>query len=186
MKLVVGLGNPGVKYAGTRHNMGFSTVIELADRYNIRIDRAECKALTGRLILDGEKVLLAMPQTYMNLSGESVQQLLHYYKCEPKDLIVIYDDIDLDVGTVRIREKGSAGGHNGMKNIIQMIGTEEFDRIKIGVGKKPEGWDLADHVLSRFPDNELSEVRDSVKTAADAVVEIIKNGIASAMNKFSH
>ena len=184
MKIIVGLGNPGVKYAGTRHNMGFSTVTELADRYNIRIDRAECKALTGRLILDGEKVLLAMPQTYMNLSGESVQQLLHYYKCEPKDLIVIYDDVDLDVGIVRIREKGSAGGHNGMKNIIQMIDSEEFVRIKIGVGKKPEGWDLADH--GRFSDSELPTVRDAVKTAADATIEIIKNGVASAMNKFSH
>lgn len=185
MKLVVGLGNPGVKYAGTRHNMGFSAVVELADRYNIRIDRAECKALTGRLILDGEKVLLAMPQTYMNLSGESVQQLLHYYKCEPKDLIVIYDDIDLDVGTVRIREKGSAGGHNGMKNIIQMIGTEEFDRIKIGVGKKPEGWDLADHVLSRFPADDLPSVREAVDNAAKASAEIIVSGADAAMNIYN-
>lgn len=186
MKIIAGLGNPGIKYAGTRHNMGFSVITELADRYNVRIDRAECKALTGRILIKGEKVLLAMPQTFMNLSGESVSQLLHYYKCTPEDLIVIYDDIDLDVGSVRIREKGSAGGHNGMKNIIQMIGTSEFDRIKLGVGHKPEGWDLADHVLSRFPEDQLPDVRESVKHAADAVEEIIENGIASAMNKYSH
>ena len=186
MKIIVGLGNPGLKYAGTRHNMGFSTLIELSDRYNVQINRAECKALTGRTIIKGEKVLLAMPQTYMNLSGESVSQLLSYYKAAPEDLIIIYDDIDLDVGNVRIRAKGSAGGHNGMKNIIQMIGTEDFYRIKIGVGHKPEGWDLADHVLSRFPEAELPDVRASVKCAADAVEEIIENGIASAMNKYSH
>lgn len=186
MKIIAGLGNPGIKYAGTRHNMGFSVITELADRYNIRIDRAECKALTGRTIIKGEKVLLVMPQTFMNLSGEAVSELLHYYKATPEDLIVIYDDIDLDVGSVRIREKGSAGGHNGMKNIIQLIGTTEFDRIKLGVGHKPEGWDLADHVLSRFPEDQLPDVRASVKCAADAVEEIIENGIASAMNKYSH
>jgi PTH1 family peptidyl-tRNA hydrolase len=186
MKIVVGLGNPGIKYAGTRHNMGFSAITEIADRYNVRIDRAECKSLTGRALINGEKVLLAMPQTFMNLSGEAVSQLLHYYKCTPEDLIIIYDDIDLDVGGVRIREKGSAGGHNGMKNIIQLIGTNEFDRVRLGVGRKPEGWDLADHVLSRFPEEQLPDVRAAVKCAADAVEEIIENGIASAMNKYSH
>lgn len=186
MKIIVGLGNPGLKYAGTRHNTGFSAIIAISDKYNIQLNKKECKAVTGHGFIEGEKVVLAMPQTYMNLSGEAVQALLTFYKCTPEDLIVIYDDVDLDVGRIRIRKKGSAGGHNGIKSIISMIGTEEFDRIKVGVGHKPEGWDLADHVLSRFPDNELPEVRDSVKTAADAVVEIIKNGIASAMNKFSH
>ena len=186
MKIIAGLGNPGLKYAGSRHNMGFSVLTELADRYDVSVNRAECKSLTGRTIIKGEKVLLAMPQTYMNLSGEAVSQLLNYYKCTAEDLIVIYDDIDLDVGNVRIRAKGSAGGHNGMKNIIQLIGTEEFCRIKLGVGHKPEGWDLADYVLGRFPEDELPTVRDAVKTAASAVDEIIENGIASAMNKYSH
>ena len=186
MKIIAGLGNPGLKYAGSRHNMGFSVLTELADRYDVSVNRAECKSLTGRTIIKGEKVLLAMPQTYMNLSGEAVSQLLNYYKCTAEDLIVIYDDIDLDVGNVRIRAKGSAGGHNGMKNIIQLIGTEEFCRIKLGVGHKPEGWDLADYVLGRFPEDELPTVRDAVKTAASAVDEIIENGITSAMNKYSH
>ncbi len=186
MKIIAGLGNPGLKYAGSRHNMGFSVLTELSDRYDTSVNRAECKALTGRTIIKGEKVLLAMPQTFMNLSGESVSQLLNYYKCTAEDLIIIYDDIDLDVGNIRIRAKGSAGGHNGMKNIIQMIGTDEFCRIKVGVGHKPEGWDLVDYVLGRFPENELPTIRDAVKRAASAVEEIIENGITSAMNKYSH
>ena len=185
MKIIAGLGNPGLKYAGTRHNMGFSVITELADRYNIRIDRAECKALTGRVIIKGEKVLLAMPQTFMNLSGEAVSQLLNYYKCTPEDLIVIYDDIDLDVGSVRIREKGSAGGHNGMKNIIQMIGTSEFDRIKLGVGHKPEGWDLADHVLGTFTKDQADIMAGAFIDAANAVVSIMNDGVDAAMNTYN-
>lgn len=185
MKIIVGLGNPGLKYAGTRHNTGFSAIIAISDKYNIQLNKKECKAVTGHGFIEGEKVVLAMPQTYMNLSGEAVQALLTFYKCTPEDLIVIYDDVDLDVGRIRIRKKGSAGGHNGIKSIISMIGTEEFDRIKVGVGHKPEGWDLADHVLSRFPADDLPSVREAVDNAAKASAEIIVSGADAAMNIYN-
>ena len=138
MKIIAGLGNPGAKYAGTRHNVGFSVIDELAERYNIKVDTNKHKALIGKGIIDGEKVILVMPQTYMNLSGESIRAVLDFYKCTPDDLIVVYDDIDLDVGKLRIRERGSAGGHNGMKNIIQHVGSQDFVRVRVGVGHKPE------------------------------------------------
>ena len=146
MKLIVGLGNPGTKYAGTRHNVGFSVIVGLADKYNIELSEKKHKAIYGRGMIEGEKVILAMPQTFMNLSGESVRELVDYYKCDPSDVIVAYDDIDLAVGKLRIREKGSAGGHNGIKSIIQHLGGQEFPRIKVGVGEKPVGYDLADYV----------------------------------------
>lgn len=185
MKIIVGLGNPGIKYAGTRHNMGFSVVTELSDRFDIPFNKKECKAITGHGFIGGEKVVLAQPQTFMNLSGESVQELLKFYKCTPEDLIITYDDIDLDVGKLRIRAQGSAGGHNGIKSIISCIGTNEFDRVRVGVGKKPEGWDLADHVLGRFSKEQLDTVRDGVSRAADAIEEIVRVDAASAMNKFN-
>ena len=185
MKIIVGLGNPGIKYAGTRHNTGFSVVIGISDKYGIPFNKKECKSVTGHGIIAGEKVVIAQPQTYMNLSGEAVQELLHFYKCSSKDLIVIYDDVEFDVGRMRIRAKGSAGGHNGIKDIIEKIGTDEFDRIKVGVGRKPAGWDLADHVLSGFPSEELPLMRETVDRAVDACEEIITNGAASAMNKYN-
>ena len=135
MKLIVGLGNPGTKYAGTRHNVGFSVIVGLADKYNIELSEKKHKAIYGRGMIEGEKVILAMPQTFMNLSGESVRELVDYYKCDPSDVIVAYDDIDLAVGKLRIREKGSAGGHNGMKNIISHLGTQEFVRVRVGIGR---------------------------------------------------
>lgn len=150
MKIIVGLGNPTKEYAGTRHNVGFSVIYNISDAYNIPVETKKHKALIGKGIIEGEKVILAMPQTYMNLSGESVRELMDYYKCDLSDLIVIYDDISLDVGKLRIRAKGSAGGHNGIKNIIAQLGTQEFTRIKIGVGEKPAKMDLADYVLGRF------------------------------------
>ncbi len=185
MKIVVGLGNPGTKYDGTRHNTGFSVIYNLKDRFNIKMDKKECKAVTGRGIIGGEKVLLAMPQTYMNLSGESVQELLHFYKADVSDLIVIYDDIDLDIGKLRLRKKGSAGGHNGIKSIIANIGTDTFDRVRVGVGHKPEGWDLADYVLGRPAKEELESVRASVDRAADACEKIITDDINAAMNLYN-
>ena len=185
MKIIVGLGNPGIKYAGSRHNAGFSAVTGLSDKFGIRFDKKECKAITGHGMIAGEKVILAQPQTYMNLSGEAVQQLLHFYKCTPEDLIVIYDDVDLDVGRLRIRSHGSAGGHNGMKSIIGCIGSEDFDRIKIGVGHKPEGWDLADYVLGRFPKDELPVMRETVDRAVEACEEIIRSGADAAMNAYN-
>ena len=185
MKIIAGLGNPTREYEGTRHNMGFSAIYQIADRYNIKMNIARHKALIGTGIIAGEKVMLVMPQTYMNLSGEAIGEILRFYKLSPADLIILYDDIDLDVGKLRIRAKGSAGGHNGIKSIIAHIGTETFDRVRIGVGHKPEGWDLADHVLSRFSKEELPVVRDSVSRAADAIEVIISSGIEAAMNKFN-
>ena len=185
MKVIAGLGNPTKKYEGTRHNMGFSAIYQIADRYNIKMNILNHKALIGTGIIAGEKVMLVMPQTFMNLSGESIGEILRYYKLTPEDLIVLYDDIDLDIGKLRIRAKGSAGGHNGIKNIIAHIGTTEFDRVRIGVGHKPEGRDLADYVLSRFSSEELPVVRDSVSKAADAIEVSITTGIDAAMNKFN-
>lgn len=185
MKIIVGLGNPGSKYAGTRHNIGFSVLDELAERHNIRIDTAKHKALVGKGMIGSEKVILVMPQTFMNLSGESVRAVMDFYKCTPEDIIVVYDDIDLDVGKLRIRQKGSAGGHNGMKNIIQHIGSQEFDRIRVGVGKKPDHMDLADYVLSRFGKEDLEDIRNSCSKACDAIEIIIESGAVAAMNKFN-
>lgn len=185
MKIIVGLGNPTSQYAGTRHNVGFSVILEIADTYDIKVDTKKHKALIGKGVIGGEKVILAMPQTYMNLSGESVRELLDYYKCDNQDLLVIYDDIDLDVGKLRLRAKGSAGGHNGIKNIIAHIGTQEFDRIRVGVGHKPKGWDLADYVLGRFQKEEQPLIREGAKNACKAAACIIDSGIEAAMNKFN-
>lgn len=185
MYIIVGLGNPEAKYDKTRHNIGFDTVDYIADKYNIALDFAKHKAMCGKGFIEGEKVILAKPLTYMNLSGESVRQLVDYYKIEEDELIVIYDDIDLDVGHIRLRRKGSAGGHNGIKNIIAHLGTEEFNRIKIGVGAKPKGWDLVDHVLGRFSDEERVEVEKSIAKAADACTTIITKDITYAMNEYN-
>ena len=186
MKIIAGLGNPGDKYAGTRHNTGFSVIYNLSDRFNIAMNKAECKSITGRGVIEGEKVLLAMPQTYMNLSGDALRPLTDYYEVDPEtELIVIYDDISLPVGRLRIRKKGSAGGHNGIKDIIAKLHTDIFARVKVGVGEKPEYMDLADYVLSRFPKDELPVVRDSVERAADAVCAILRNGADSAMNDYN-
>ena len=185
MKIIVGLGNPGLKYAGTRHNMGFSAVTLLSDKYNIPFNKKECKSVTGHGFIEGEKVVLAQPQTYMNLSGEAVRALMDFYKCTPEDIIIIYDDVDLEVGRIRIRARGSAGGHNGIKSIIEHLGTDSFDRIKIGVGGRTEDWDMADHVLSRPTKEELPDIRTAVEKAGDAAKEIILNGAQAAMNQFN-
>ena len=185
MKLIVGLGNPGAKYAGTRHNGGFSVRDKLAERHNIKVDTCKHKALIGKGVINGEKVILAMPQTFMNLSGESVRAIMDFYKLTVDDLIVVYDDIDLDVGKIRIREKGSAGGHNGMKNIILHSGSQDFVRVRVGVGKKPEHMDLADHVLSRFSREDLPFMRESCGKACDALEVILSDGAVAAMNRYN-
>ena len=185
MKLIVGLGNPGAKYAGTRHNAGFSVIDELAERHNINVNTSKHKALIGKGVINGEKVILAMPQTFMNLSGESVRAIMDFYKLTVDDLIVVYDDIDLDVGKIRIREKGSAGGHNGMKNIILHSGSQDFVRVRVGVGKKPEHMDLADHVLSRFSREDLPFMRESCGKACDALEVILSDGAVAAMNRYN-
>ena len=155
MFIIAGLGNPTKQYEGTRHNVGFEVIDRISEKYNIDVDAKKHRALIGKGIIQGQKVILAKPQTYMNLSGESVRSLLDYYKVdEEHELIVIYDDISLDVGQLRIRAKGSAGGHNGMKNIIAHLGSQVFPRIKVGVGEKPAKYDLADYVLGHFSKGE--------------------------------
>ena len=185
MKIIAGLGNPTKQYEGTRHNVGFSVIYRLADKYNIKMNIARHKALIGTGVIAGEKVMLVMPQTYMNLSGEAVGEIMRYYKAEPSDLIITYDDIDLDVGKLRIRAKGSAGGHNGMKSIIAHVGSEEFDRVRVGIGHKPPEFDLADYVLSRFGKDELPLIRDAVDKATDAMEVIIRSGVEAAMNMYN-
>ena len=186
MYLIAGLGNPGKQYERTRHNMGFDTVDELVDRHRIPGAGVQHKAMYGKGMIAGEKVILAKPLTYMNLSGDSIAEFVNYYKIDPEtELIVIYDDIDLEPGQIRIRKKGSPGGHNGMKSIISRLGTQNFYRIKVGVGAKPKGWDLADYVLGRFSTQEREEVDKAIGEAADAVEVILSEGIDAAMNKYN-
>lgn len=183
MFLIVGLGNPGMEYAATRHNIGFDMITYLSDKYNISLRSREGKAIVGKGIIEGKKVMLAQPQTFMNLSGESVRALMDYYKLDLEDLVIIYDDISLPVGQVRIRPKGSAGGHNGIKSIIQHLGTQEFSRIKIGVGAKPEGGDLVKHVLGRFSKEEDSIIRDVFALAEKGLLAMLWDDVAAAMNE---
>ncbi len=186
MKIIVGLGNPTKKYEGTRHNAGFETIDTLADKYDIRVGSLEHKAMVGKGLIEGDKVILAKPQTYMNLSGDSVRELCDYYGIDPSsELIVISDDIELPVGGIRIRERGSAGGHNGLKSIIERLGTQDFIRVRVGVGGKPEKMDLADHVLGHFQANEMDDFHDSVRNAAEAAVMILDGKIGEAMNRFN-
>lgn len=185
MFIIIGLGNPTKEYAGTRHNIGFEVIDKIGEENNILVDFKKHKALCGKGYIDGQKVVLAKPLTYMNLSGESVRALMDFYKVSAEEIIVIYDDISLDVGQLRIRAKGSAGGHNGIKSIISHLGHADFPRIKVGVGEKPKGWDLADYVLGRFKNNEIETMNDSVKTAADACKYMITVGINEAMNQYN-
>ncbi|MCR5673063.1 MAG: aminoacyl-tRNA hydrolase [Lachnospiraceae bacterium] len=186
MYIIVGLGNPSPEYAGTRHNVGFEVVTILADRFDIPTDFIKHKAVCGRGMIEGNKVIIAKPQTFMNLSGESVRELVSYYKIDvASELIVVYDDVDLPPGKIRIRKAGSAGGHNGMKNIISHIGTEEFIRIRVGVGEKPKGYDLADYVLGHFKADEKDVMDTAFIDAANAVVAILNDGIDAAMNRFN-
>ena len=186
MFIIAGLGNPTLQYEGTRHNVGFDVIDMLADRYNISVDGRKGRALVGKGIIEGQKVLLVKPQTYMNLSGESLRELVNYYKIdEEHELLVIYDDISLDVGQLRIRKKGSAGGHNGIKNIIANLGTDVFPRIKIGVGEKPARMDLADYVLGHFSKEEKERMEQAFKDGAAAAVAMMNDGVDTAMNRFN-
>lgn len=186
MFIIVGLGNPTKEYEGTRHNVGFDIIDALADKYNILVTEREKRAFCGKGIIEGQKVILVKPQTYMNLSGESVRGLIDYYKVDTEtELIVIFDDISLDVGQLRIRKKGSAGGHNGIKNIIQHLGNNVFQRIKVGVGEKPKEYDLADYVLGHFSKAEQEIMREGYQNAIEAVEMIIRGDIDAAMNLFN-
>ncbi len=186
MYIIAGLGNPGRQYEHTRHNVGFDTIDVLAARHGIRVDTRKHKALCGAGYIGGTKVLLAKPQTYMNLSGESVRELIDFYKIDPaEELIIIYDDISLAPGQLRLRTKGSAGGHNGIKSIIAHVGGQEFKRIKVGVGEKPKGWDLADYVLSHFPKEEREKAENAFVRAADAAEMILSGKMEAAMNEYN-
>lgn len=186
MFIIVGLGNPTSQYEGTRHNVGFDVIDAIADKYNISVDGRKNRAFIGKGMIEGQKVILAKPQTFMNLSGESVRGLMDYYKIdEEEELIVIYDDISLDVGQLRIRKKGSAGGHNGIKNIIAHLGHNVFPRIKVGVGEKPKKFDLADYVLSRFSKEERVQMEEGYDRAVKAVEMIVKGEIDAAMNEYN-
>jgi PTH1 family peptidyl-tRNA hydrolase len=186
MFLIVGLGNPDKRYEHTRHNIGFDVIDALADKYNISIHEKKHKALCGTGTIEGVKVLLAKPQTYMNLSGESVAEILNFYKLDPEsEMLVIFDDISLEPGNIRIRKKGSAGGHNGIKNIIAMTGTQNFMRIKVGVGEKPQGWDLADYVLGRMDSEDRERAEDAIKDAVDAAVLLMQGETDRAMNLYN-
>ncbi len=185
MYIIIGLGNPSREYEHTRHNIGFDVISRISSEYNIPLDYKKHKAICGKGVIEGERVVLAMPQTYMNLSGESVRELVDFYKVPNENIIVIYDDISLDVGQLRIRFKGSAGGHNGIKSIIAHLGSQEFPRIKVGVGDKPKGWDLADYVLSRFQGVDAVVIKDAILKSSHAVKDIIKDGLDSAMNLYN-
>ena len=185
MKIVIGLGNPGKEYESTRHNMGFMTIDKLAEKYSVSINEYKHKALCTKAMIGIDKVLLVKPQTYMNNSGEAVREVMDYYKVEPTDIIIIYDDIDLDPGQLRIREQGTAGSHNGMKSVIKHMGTTEFVRVRVGVGAKPENWDLADYVLSHPEGEDRKLIDEGTDKAVTAIEMLIKDEKSEAMNMFN-
>lgn len=186
MYIIVGLGNPGREYGNTRHNIGWDVIDVLADRAHMDVLEKKHKAIIGKGVIAGQKCILAKPQTYMNLSGESVRELVDYYKIdEETELIVISDDVSLEVGQIRIRKKGSAGGHNGLKSIIGHLGHDTFQRVKMGVGEKPKGYDLADWVLGHFSKEERKLMDDAAKRAAEAIELMITEGADVAMNRYN-
>lgn len=186
MYIIAGLGNPDRKYVNTRHNIGFEVIDAIAEKNDIVLGEKKHKAVIGKGMVAGQKVILVKPVTYMNLSGESIRSVIDFYKADEKsELIVISDDISLDVGQIRIRKRGSAGGHNGLKNIILHLGHDSFIRVRMGVGDKPPKLDLADYVLGHFLPEEREAVRESVRNAALAIETVIAEGPDSAMNKYN-
>ena len=185
MYLIAGLGNPTREYEKTRHNVGFEAIDILADKAGTTVTEKKHKALYGKGYIGGQKVILAKPQTYMNLSGESIREIADFYKIEPENIIILCDDINLSEGQLRIRLKGSAGGHTGLKNIISHLGTQEFPRIRIGVGEKPRGMDLADYVLGRFPKEQQAVMEEAYRDAAEAACMMIEDGADAAMNHYN-
>ncbi len=186
MYIIAGLGNPGLKYAHTRHNAGFESLERLADRYRIDLETRKFRAYCGTGVIEGQKALLLKPQTYMNLSGESIRAACDFYKIDPEsELIVLYDDVSLEPGQLRVRKKGSAGGHNGIKSIIQHLGTQVFLRVKIGVGEKPPGYDLADYVLGHFSREEWPQMEEAFGRAAQAAAGLLSGETERVMNEFN-
>lgn len=183
--IVVGLGNPEKKYEHTRHNVGFDVLQVLSQKLDIPLNKLRCKALTGEGRIGGERVVLAAPQTYMNLSGQSVVELLRWYKADAKHLIVVYDDVDLPQGRLRVRAGGSAGTHNGMRNIVYLTGRDDFPRVRIGIGKPEPGRDLAAYVLGKYPPEARQAMFDTFLRAADAVQAIVTDGAEAAMARFN-
>lgn len=184
MYVIAGLGNPGKKYENTRHNMGFITIDRLAEKHNIKIDKLKFKALVGEGRITGQKVLLVKPQTYMNLSGESIREVMQFYKLEPEELIVIYDDIDLELGALRIRKFGSAGTHNGMRSVVYQLKSDRFPRIRIGIGNQKKG-DLADFVIGGFSKAEVPVMEETVMKAVSAIECMVEEDIDIAMNRYN-
>ena len=185
MYIIAGLGNPGKQYENTRHNVGFCVIDILADRMGICVDEKKHKGLCGRGVLEGQKVVLLKPQTFMNLSGESLRAAADFYKVDQEQILVIYDDVSLEPGQLRIRGKGSAGGHNGIKNIIAHLGAQEFPRVKVGVGEKPKGMDLADYVLGRFPKEDRALVEEAYGKACEAAALMVQGETDKAMNLYN-
>lgn len=185
MKVIIGLGNPGKKYEETRHNVGFMTIDKISKEWGIPVQQAKFRALVGEGRIDFEKVLLVKPQTYMNLSGESVVEILHFYKLTEEDIVVIYDDLDLPLGQLRLREKGSAGGHNGIKSIIQHLGTQEFKRIKIGIDRPLPGRSVSDYVLQTFSASDTETIQKAIEQAAKASAAWTKESFLQVMNRFN-
>ncbi|ELK43037.1 aminoacyl-tRNA hydrolase [Brevibacillus agri] len=185
MKVIIGLGNPGKKYEDTRHNAGFMAIDKISDKWGIPVAQNKFRALVGEGRVEGEKVLLVKPQTYMNLSGESVAEVLKFYKLTPDELVVIFDDLDLPTGQLRLREKGSAGGHNGIKSMIQHLGTQEFKRIKVGIGRPEPGRSVSDYVLQSFPAAERPQIQEAVGHAADAAAMWTREPFIKVMNHFN-
>lgn len=184
MYIIAGLGNPGKEYSKTRHNVGFDVIDNIADKYNVSLNKLKFNSIYGEVNIDGNKIILVKPVTYMNRSGIAISEILNFYKINIENLIVVYDDIDISLGSIRIRPHGSSGTHNGMKSIIQSLGSDKFPRIRIGVGKNNR-IDLAEYVLSKFTNEERIEIDNTVEAASDASIDIIKNGIDNAMQKFN-
>ncbi|MDR1773253.1 MAG: aminoacyl-tRNA hydrolase [Clostridioides sp.] len=185
MYVVVGLGNPGKQYENTRHNIGYCVIDKIAQKYNVSVNKIKHKALTAEIRMGSEKVILVKPITYMNLSGESVIDIYNFYKVDLENIIVVYDDIDLDIGSLRIRKKGSAGSHNGMKSIVQCLGSKDFPRIRVGISKPDPRMNLADFVLSRFSKEDQKNIDESIEKASQAVEVIIEENIDLAMNNYN-
>ncbi len=185
MKAIIGLGNPGKDYQRTRHNLGFMAVDEIAKSLNVNLTKIKFKSVYADINYKGEKILLVKPQTYMNNSGEAVRDLMNFYKLNPEDIIVIYDDVDIEFAGVRVRMKGSGGSHNGMKSIITQIKSDQFPRIRVGVGKKHQSQDLANFVLSAFSKDEMDEIEIAIKNAGEAALTFVSKGIDIAMNAYN-
>lgn len=185
MYLIVGLGNPEEEYSKTRHNMGFNTINKIAKQYNIELKKNKYEGIYESGIIEGQKVILLKPQTYMNLSGNCIKPFVDFFKIEKERIIVIYDDMDIEPGNIKIKKKGSSAGHNGIKSTIQMLGTEEFARIRIGIGKPKYNDDKINYVIGTIPEEERNKLEEGIEKAKEATIEILKSGIDNAMNKFN-